>query len=88
MSRLILLGQASEVLCFWPVGRWFLLSPASKACSVIGSQTIRVTCPRHLSGGRMSEKESWIRQPPGATSPKTLQTKAWRLSEGSYFVLN
>lgn len=74
MSRFILLGQAPEVLCFWPVSEWSLQGPVSKACSDSSGQTTRVTRLFHLSRGRVSEKGSWTSQ-----APQYLPEK-WRLS--------
>ena len=58
MFRLILSGQAPEVVCFWPVSGWSLLG------SVTSGQTTKVTCLLPPSGGRMSEKWSRTSQSP------------------------
>ena len=63
-SRSTLWGQAPEVVCFWPVSGWSILGPVSKTCSVLSGQTMRVTCPLHLSGGSMSEKGMWTSRHP------------------------
>lgn len=63
MSRLILSGQAPEVVCFWPVSGWSLLGPVSNTYSVISVQTTKVTWLFQPGGGQMSEKGSWTSQP-------------------------